>query len=77
MVKCGVLFEVRTVFLYIIERIFGFKGLKILIPSAIFLKKQGSGTHSGPKFCRRGEGVSLIDSRIKAPERRSGLRPFQ
>jgi len=29
MVKCGVLFEVRTAFLNIIQTSFGFKGLKI------------------------------------------------
>jgi hypothetical protein len=29
MVKCGVLFEVRTEFLNIIYTIFGFKGLKV------------------------------------------------
>jgi hypothetical protein len=36
-----------------------------VLRSAIFLKKMGSGTHSDPKFGRRGGGVSYIDYRKK------------
>jgi hypothetical protein len=44
------------------------------LTTAIFLKKIASGTHSDPKFGRRG-GVSYIDVRKSVPERRPGLRP--
>jgi hypothetical protein len=37
--------------------------LFISVGSAIFLNKIGSGTHSDPKFGRRGGGVSYIDDR--------------
>jgi hypothetical protein len=36
---------------------------EILAGNAIFPKKICSGTHSDPKFSRRGEGVSYIDAR--------------
>jgi hypothetical protein len=39
--------------------------MKHFIINAIFLKKIGSGTHSDPKFGRRGGGVSYIDDRKK------------
>jgi hypothetical protein len=35
MVKCGVLFEVRTEFLNIIQMNFGFEGLRCLSPFAV------------------------------------------
>jgi hypothetical protein len=37
MVKCGVLFEVRTEFLNNIQTSFGFKGLKYLSQSPLFM----------------------------------------
>jgi hypothetical protein len=38
-----------------------------------FSKEVSSGTHSGQKFGRKGEGVSYIDARKKVPECLSGL----
>jgi hypothetical protein len=46
MVKCGVLFEVRTGFLNIIETIFGFKGLKVI--QCEFIHSQALIVHDGP-----------------------------
>jgi hypothetical protein len=46
--------------------------LHLVVDSATFLKKIGSGTHSDPKFSWIGGGVSYIDGRKKG----SGM-PFQ
>jgi hypothetical protein len=44
--------------------------------SAVFQKQVGSGTHSDPKFRRRGRGVLVISmTGEKVQERRSSLRP--
>jgi hypothetical protein len=39
----------------------------LFLSSGVFLKKMGSGTHSEPKFDRRGRAVNYIDSRKKIP----------
>jgi hypothetical protein len=48
----------------------------IPVCSVIFLKKIGSGTHSGPKFGQIWGGVILIPGK-KVMEHRSGLHPFK
>jgi hypothetical protein len=48
-----------------------------LLFSVIFLNKIRSGRHTDPKFGRRGGGVSYINTRKNAPERRSGLRLYK
>jgi hypothetical protein len=45
MVKCGVLFEVRTGFLNIIPTSFGFKGLKLISNTQTFC--QNTESHDG------------------------------